>query len=138
MNTTTELKNAIKVFLIGVKNGDIIIYPNSDTTPDYINMLETAVNKVEQYEREQNEKIEFTRVNSDMYGNPRYVCHYLNLIKDSDKGDRAYNLYELALKRAKKLGGRKFNNKQYGGGIVFQSYNIQDTERQIKEFLKTL
>jgi hypothetical protein len=32
---------------------------------------------------------------------------------------------------AKKLGGRKFHNKQYGGGIVFESYNTDDLKERI-------
>ena len=75
--------------------------------------------------------IEFTRVNSDINGNPRYVCHFLNLIKDDEKAS-----YEVAIKRANKLGGRKFHNKQYGGGLVFQCYNIDDLEKRIVESLK--
>jgi hypothetical protein len=43
--------------------------------------------------------------------------------------------YGIALKRAKKIGGKKFHNKQYGGGIAFQSYNIKETEKQIEELL---
>ena len=95
-------------------------------------------------------KIEFTRVNNDTNGNPRYVCHFLELITEKDveqiKEDfhaslsiNPYKLldfkYELALKKAKKIGGRKFHNKQYGGGIVFQSYNIGNTERKILEII---
>lgn len=76
-------------------------------------------------------QIEFTRVNNDVNGNPRYVCHFLNLLKDGKMG------YEIAISRANKIGGRKFHNKQYGGGIVFQSYNIADTERRIVELLET-
>jgi hypothetical protein len=34
--------------------------------------------------------------------------------------------YALALHRASKIGGRKFHNKQYGGGIVFQCYGPAD------------
>lgn len=101
-------------------------------------------------------EIEFTRVNNDVNGNPRYVCHFLNFItekdrqKDEEKKIDKYgleikrdifgidNLYNIALKRAKQLGGRKFHNKQYGGGIVFQSYNIQETEKEIHELLKNL
>jgi hypothetical protein len=97
-------------------------------------------------------KIEFTRVKNDTNGNPRYVCHFLNLATDKDlaiidkmivkekiKNVFSYRIeteYKLALKRAKKIGGRKFHNKQYGGGIVFQSYNLQDTEKRILELLK--
>lgn len=101
------------------------------------------------------QSIEFTRVNSDVNGNPRYVCHYSAFINDKDReesrkeAERLRNMgrvcwfsvdseYALAVKRANKLGGRKFHNKQYGGGIVFQSYNIQDTERRIFDLLANL
>lgn len=75
--------------------------------------------------------IEFTRVKNDINGNPRFVCHFLHFLTDKDE-----YCYTLALKRANKLGGRKFHNKQYGGGIVFQSYNIKDTEKRILEFME--
>ena len=99
----------------------------------------------------ENTKIRFTRVNNDVNGNPRYVCHFLNLINENDekekKADFAATLardpwkltslkYEHALYKARKIGGKKFHNKQYGGGIVFQSYNIADTEKSILELLK--
>lgn len=83
----------------------------------------------------ENTKIEFTRVNNDVNGNPRYVCHFLNLLKDGE-GDSIQNRYQIALNRAKKIGGKKFHNKQYGGGIVFQSYNLYDTEKDINKSLK--
>ena len=58
-----------------------------------------------------------TRVNNDVNGNPRYVFHFLAL------ADR----YAEAVKVAKKLiGGKKYHTKSYGGGIVFQSYNVQN------------
>ena len=66
-------------------------------------------------------KINFTRVNNDVNGNPRYVCHFLNVADN----------YNEAILLAKKIGGRKFHNKQYGGGLVFQSYNLYDTEKEI-------
>ncbi len=92
-------------------------------------------------------KIQFKRINNDVNGNPRYVCHYLNLISDEEQkeiqesGNKSLfgwvNIeYNFALQRAKQIGGKKFHNKQYGGGIVFQSYNIQETERKILELLK--
>lgn len=67
--------------------------------------------------------IEFTRVNNDINGNPRYVCHFLNIAGD----------YQTAVKIANTIGGRKYHNKQYGGGIVFQSYNIEATAAKIAE-----
>lgn len=89
------------------------------------------------------EKIDFTRVNNDTNGNPRYVCHFLNFINDKDDEqiriiascnlDSISASYKLALMRAKTIGGKKFHNKQYGGGIVFQSYNIYDLSKRILE-----
>lgn len=92
--------------------------------------------------------IEFLRVNNDTNGNPRYVCHYSNLLTNEEGGyfsekEGRYiepklpfnNQYPAALLRSRKVGGKKFHNKQYGGGIVFQSYNIEDTARRIKELL---
>lgn len=80
-------------------------------------------------------KIDFTRINNDGSGNPRYVCHFLNFISDKDIFTSIDERYTLALKRAKKLGGRKFHNKQYGGGIVFQSYNIATDEKNINQLM---
>lgn len=91
-----------------------------------------------------NKQIEFTRVNNDVNGNPRYVCHFLELITDEDRKAAEANksdifsistLYNIAVKKANKIGGRKYHNKKYGGGIVFQSYNIGQTERDIKAIL---
>jgi hypothetical protein len=80
--------------------------------------------------------IDWTRTNNDGNGNPRYVCHFNDLLTDKEREDMPFNArYKFAIKRANKIGGRKFNNKQYGGGIVFQSYNIKETETKIKEFL---
>lgn len=81
--------------------------------------------------------INWTRVNNDVNGNPRYVCHFLNLLPNyiKDGGDGVSTKYKMALKLARAIGGKKFHNKQYGGGIVFQSYNLKETETQIKELL---
>jgi hypothetical protein len=64
----------------------------------------------------------FTRINNDINGNPRYVVHFLQIAES----------YERALFLARKIGGRKFHNKQYGGGIAFQSYNIEYLAEKIK------
>ena len=88
------------------------------------------------------ESIEWTRITHDVNGNPRYVCHYFNLLTEAERIAPLYDYqgrpispskYEIAVKRANSIGGRKFHNKQYGGGIVFQSYAIGDTERSIRE-----
>ena len=59
---------------------------------------------------------DLTRVNNDVNGNPRYVFHFLALADH----------YSEAVTVAKKLiGGKKYHTKNYGGGIVFQSYNVK-------------
>ena len=54
----------------------------------------------------------FTKIKHDVNGNPRHVLHFIHISKN----------YDEALFICKKLGGKKFHNKQYGGGIVFQEY----------------
>ena len=82
-------------------------------------------------------QIEFTRIDNDINGNPRYVCHFLNLVSEAEDKETPHGLnrinilYSAALYRSKQLGGKKYNNKKYGGGIVFQSNNIRRTEQEI-------
>lgn len=90
-------------------------------------------------------KIEFTRINNDVNGNPRYICHFYALINENDRHctegwgiQQTSVLYDIAVKRANKIGGKKYHNKKFGGGIVFQSYNIQDTERSILEITNSI
>ncbi len=92
---------------------------------------------------------DFTRINNDVNGNPRYVCHYnhfcTDAISEQAKKDsqniRPFKFfvdyeYKACLLIANKIGGRKFHNKQYGGGIVFQSYNLQDLCNRINQLTK--
>ena len=79
--------------------------------------------------------IEFTRVNNDVYGNPRYVTHFLSLLNEEEQTLSNYN---LAVKRANKLGGKKYRGSDFGGGIVFQSYNLDCLRKRIIEMLETI
>lgn len=69
---------------------------------------------------------QFTQINNDIYGNPRYVIHFLSLAEPSLNYKDISNEYKYILNINKKLGlgGKKFHNKQYGGGLVFQSYSL--------------
>lgn len=79
-------------------------------------------------------KLDWTKVNHDVNGNPRYVVHFLDIMPMRiRKMKDINNRYDATIKFANKLGGKKFHNKQYGGGIVFQSYNLNFTERFIYE-----
>lgn len=54
------------------------------------------------------------QVPNNVNGNPRYVIHYLDVA----------DTYDKALELSKKIGGRKYTAKWFGGGIVFASYNL--------------
>jgi hypothetical protein len=88
------------------------------------------------------QKIDFTRIDNDINGNPRYVCHFSELVSEKDREQikatchpfgYITDLYALAVRKANKIGGRKYHTKKYGGGIVFQSYSINQTEKAIIE-----
>ena len=65
----------------------------------------------------QNKEIEVFRIPNDVNGNPRYVVHFMDLgIKLTDY-DNINKLY----------GFKKYRAQWFGGGVVFQSYNIADT-----------
>lgn len=71
-----------------------------------------------------NNKIEWTKLKHDTNGNPRYVCSWLNFNTPT---------YSEAIKLANSIGGHKYNRKDYAGGIVFTSFNINIEEQLIKE-----
>lgn len=75
-------------------------------------------------------KNEFTRTKNDINGNPRYIVHYPLFIKTSDNVP-VEKEYDLAVKRAKTIGGKKYRGKNYGGGIVFQSYSLEQLANSI-------
>ena len=73
------------------------------------------------------------RINNDVNGNPRYVVHFLSLLNDGEsQGLGVLESFDLALKKARKVGGKVYKGKDFGGGIVFQSYNITETINKAK------
>ena len=70
-----------------------------------------------------NESLTVTRVADDIYGNPRYVIHYLDIA----------DTYSEALRISRKIGGKMYTAKWYGGGIVFQSYVLTDDLEYLME-----
>ena len=73
------------------------------------------------YKTEQELGYDFFRVKNDVYGNPRYVIHWLAFGTD----------YDQAKKVANSLGFRVYKGKDFGGGFVAQSYSIENTAEQI-------
>lgn len=81
--------------------------------------------------------MELTKIKNDINGNPRYVVHFLNLLSDDEQENLSINeRYNFAVKRANKIGGRKYHTKSYGGGIVFQSYNTDNLKQSIINAVK--
>lgn len=78
------------------------------------------------YRKENIDGVNMWRVESDYYGNPRYVFHFLEL--DSD--------YNKAHKKALSIGASKYRAKWFGGGFVIQSYNPKGTAKRIKALRK--
>lgn len=77
--------------------------------------------------------MEFTKIKNDMNGNPRYVVHFLDILNEDESKDfRFMEKYELAISKAKELGGKVYRGKDFGGGIVFQSYDIVGLLSKIK------
>lgn len=65
----------------------------------------------------QGQDITAFRIPNDANGNPRYVVHFMDLnIKLADY-DSINKLYGFC----------KYRAKWFGGGVVFQSFNIKDT-----------
>jgi len=84
---------------------------------------------------------DFSRMTNDSNGNPRYCIHFLALNTPAENadysGDFITRKYNLALARARKLGGKKFHNKQFGGGIIFGSiYNLADLCESLNSTMK--
>jgi hypothetical protein len=80
---------------------------------------------------------DFTRIKNDVNGNPRYVCHFLHLdVHGMYSGIDLSQRYTVAVALARTLGGKRFHNKQYGGGIVFQCYSLPDLCNRINELTK--
>ena len=76
--------------------------------------------------------IEFTRVNNDFCGNPRFVTHFYSFLNEDEQ---TLSNYKLAVKRANKLGGRVYRGKDFGGGIVFQCYSTERLAQRINDLL---
>ena len=78
-------------------------------------------------------------VDNDMYGNPRVVVHFSCLLTDKEYNELSLDAsYNLAHKRALKLGGKTYRGNDYGGGFVFQCYSEIQLVEQINSMVKSL
>lgn len=71
------------------------------------------------------ENLVFKRVASDVNGNARYVVSYLACLPPQARNKGEYgSRYAEVVKLMNSIGGRKYNTKKFGGGIVFQSASV--------------
>ena len=85
--------------------------------------------------------IQYKKIKHNINGNPRYVIHFRELLTQNEFNsftglDKINQAYALAIKKAKKIGGKAYRGKDFGGGIVFQSFNVESTIKDIKEVKK--
>jgi hypothetical protein len=80
--------------------------------------------------------MQYKRINNDINGNPRFVFHFLAFL-GTEEG-YILDRYKIAVKKAKKIGGKAYRGKDFGGGIVIQSYNIEKTIQQITRLAEEL
>lgn len=70
--------------------------------------------------------VEIFKVDHDVNGNPRYVIHFLALLESDEPGDVFEKLAKATGIIRDKLGGKKYRASWFGGGLVFQSYNVRE------------
>ena len=74
-------------------------------------------------------------ISSDIYGNPRFVVHYSSFANlDPDPECMARGVDEIVSMQNRYIenvrhavGGRRYRGRDFGGGIVFSSYNVRYT-----------
>ena len=62
-------------------------------------------------------EVTVNQVINGVNGNPRYVVHYLDIACS----------YSDALNLIRKIGGKMYTAKSYGGGLIFSTYNLEKT-----------
>lgn len=118
-------------------NLDTILYQTYISTPEEdIEFLKAK--RIAEIEESLNQN----RQTNDVNGNPRYAVHFNAMFSDNEyttqilRSEGVEERYVKAVFRAKKIGGKKFHNKQFGGGIIFQCYNTRTLAEQIVSLQK--
>lgn len=129
---SAAIKKAGEMYRKMKKPGKVVQGKHTDTKSHNVNIrVVSGAKKIGSVSPE-----DFKRVNNDVNGNPRYVIHYSNLLTDQERESIPLSgRYAYAVKKANSLGGRKYTGKDYGGGIVFQSYSLDFLAQKINEKL---
>ena len=86
--------------------------------------------------------VDFTPIDNNYYGNPRYIVHFREFLTNEEWKtfgiDTQHYFFDLALQRSRKIKGKKYRGKSYGGGIVLSSYNLEDTAQKIQGLMGSI
>ena len=63
----------------------------------------------------------FYRVLNNVMGHPRYVIHWLAFASEYDKAESI----------ARSLGFKKYRGREFGGGFVIESFNLESTAEAV-------
>lgn len=79
------------------------------------------------------ETLVFHKINHDINGNPRFLVDYSNLLTNEElQKMQGFKVnFEIAKSRARCIDGSAYRGKSYRGGIVFCSYNVDNTADDI-------
>ena len=139
-NRVCKMALQYKNLLIALDSHEHKIYKASNEPIKYPQLSQLTNNKLSAGYMLTKEN--FTRINNDVNGNPRYVTHFNNLLTDYEKYQANLTIdkkYDLAVNKAKAIGGKRFNNKLFGGGIVFGSvFNLDDLISKIENLEITI
>ena len=71
--------------------------------------------------------VTYYRAKSDVYGNPRYVVHYLSIpFRDQRPGEEFFAYQNAHFEHARNaLCGKHYRGSDFGGDIVVQTYDIR-------------
>lgn len=61
-----------------------------------------------------------------------FIVHFFDLLKKSDnlEGLGVLEKFEVARKNAKKIGGKEYKGKDFGGGFIFQN-SLTELENKV-------
>lgn len=85
------------------------------------------LNNYNELELKDGKKVKVYRIKNDFYGNPRYVLHFMDL---------GISLYDFQNQSFSSYGLKKYRGKNFGGGLVIQSYNCESDLNYIVKRLK--
>jgi hypothetical protein len=83
--------------------------------------------------------MDIKRIPHDINGNSRFAIHFSDLLTPLECVSIKTTIdekYEIALKRSRRRGGRKYHNRSFGGGIAFQAYSESELQKDLENLLK--